>query len=372
MTTRPVMLEGPAGSEVIIHGRKHLYFAGTGYFELQADSRIIKAANKASTEFGMGTATSRALAGTNSLLLELEEKISTFFQSEDAVFLPSGYLTNLAGLKALNEMGSYDVILLDESSHYSLADGAAAVGKPVVRFNHLDTEDLQLKLKRASAESQRPLIATDGLFPVMAQMAPLDRYLDLAEKYDGLIWVDDAHGVGILGENGRGSVEHFGLNSLRIHVGATLSKAFGAYGGIIFGNSDLISQVKNGTVVTGSTPPMNAAIAAGLVGLELVKESPEMRQSLWKNARLMKSGLASLGIPVENNHLPIVAIKLEGESQMSDLQQNLLKEEIFIQYAKYQGAGSEGVLRIVVFSTHTSHQIDRLVRSLKKYLPDIN
>ena len=117
---------------------------------------------------------------------------------------------------------------------------------------------------------------------------------------------------------------------------------------------------------------MNAAIGAGLVGLELVKETPEMRLRLWENARLLKSGLTSLGIPVENNHIPIVAFKLEGETQMSDLQQNLLKEEIFIQYAKYHGAGSKGVLRIVVFSTHTSHQIDRLIGSLKKYLPDIN
>jgi 7-keto-8-aminopelargonate synthetase-like enzyme len=372
MTSGAVMMEGPAGREVIMHGRKHLYFAGTGYFELQADPRMIKAANRASTKFGIGAATSRALAGTNPLLLELEERISTFFQSEDAVFLPSGYLSNLAGLKALNEMEHYDVILLDENAHYSLVDGAAAVGKPVCRFNHLDTEDLLLKLKQASADNQRPLIATDGLFPVRAQLAPLDRYLTLAEEYNGLIWVDDAHGVGILGENGRGSLEHFGLNSPRIHVGATLSKAFGAYGGIIFGKGNFISQVKYGGVVTGSTPPMNAAIAAGLKGLELVQKNPEMRQSLYENARLLKSGLASLGIPVDNNHFPIVAFKLERELQMAELQQNLLKEGIFIQYAKYQGAGSEGVIRIVVFSTHTSHQIDRLIRSLKKYLPEIN
>jgi 7-keto-8-aminopelargonate synthetase-like enzyme len=372
MTAGPVIMEGPAGPEVIIHGKKHLYFAGTGYFDLQADSRVISAANRATEKFGIGTATSRALAGTNPLLIELEEKIASFFQSEDAVFLPSGYLANLAGLKALSELGLYNVILLDNHAHYSLTDGAAAVGLPVRRFNHLDTEDLQIKLERTSAEKLRPLIATDGLFPVRAQLAPLDRYLDLAELHDGLIWVDDAHGVGILGKNGMGTKEHLGLNSSRIYMGATLSKAFGAYGGIIPGSRSFISQVKNGGLITGSTPPMNAAVAAGMKGLELVKENPEMRHKLWKNAQLLKAGLGSLGIPVDSNPLPIVAFKLESESQMIELQQNLLKERIFIQYAVYGGAGLEGVLRIVVFSTHTSLQIDSLIHSLKKYLPRVN
>ncbi len=368
MTSRPVIMEGPAGPEVMIHGKKHLYFAGTGYFDLQADSRVISAANKASEKFGIGTATSRALAGTNSLLLELEERIAAFFQTEDAVFLPSGYLSNLAGLKALSEMKLFDIILMDENSHYSLSDGAAALGLPLIRFKHLHLSDLQSKLEGASANKQRALIATDGLFPVMAQLAPLDKYLLLAEQYDGLLWVDDAHGVGILGENGRGSKEHFGLNSPRMHVGATLSKAFGAYGGIICGNHPFISQVKNGGVVTGSTPPMNAAIAAGMKGMEIVQENPEMRQRLWENARLLKAGLEPLGISSDDNPIPIVAFKLESVEQMIELQQNLLKDGIFIQYALYQGAGSEGVLRIVVFSTHTSLQIDRLIRSLKKYL----
>jgi len=170
MTIPPFIMEGPAGTQVRFHGKNHLYFAGTGYFQLQTNAGLIQAANEASIKYGIGTATSRSLAGTTPLLLEIEKKIAGFFGTEDAVFLPSGYLTNLAGLKALNEMERYDVILLDENAHYSLADGAAAVGKPVLRFNHLDTEDLQLKLAMASDENQRPLIATDGLFPVMAQM----------------------------------------------------------------------------------------------------------------------------------------------------------------------------------------------------------
>ncbi len=371
MMERPLMMS-PPGAEVRLDGKNYLYFAGTAYFNLQSDSRIIAAANKASSAWGVGTATSRSLAGTSPLLLELEEKIAAYFRSDDAVFLPSGYLSNLAGLKAMKEMNLFDVILLDENSHYSLFDGAAALGLPIIRFTHRHVRSLRSNLESTSAKMQRALIVTDGLFPVTAQLAPLDRYLDLAERYDALIWVDDAHGVGILGENGRGSIEHFGLDSPRIYMGATLSKAFGGYGGILCGSHSFISQVRDGSILTGSTPPMNAAIAASMKGLELVHKEPFLRQKLWENAYLLKAGLEPLKIASDDNQIPIVAFKLESSSQMIHLHQDLLEEGIFIQYAKYHGAGSEGVLRIVVSSTHTSDQIDRLIRSLKKHLPRVN
>ena len=367
-----LIMNGPPGPEVILNDKKYLYFAGTAYFNLQSDSRIIEAANIASLKWGMGTATSRSLAGTSPLLLELEENIAAFFQSEGAVFLPSGYLSNLAGLKALCEMKLFDHILLDEYSHYSLSDGAAALGLPMIRFQHRHVGDLKLQLENASAKGKRALIATDGLFPVTGQLAPLDRYLDLAETNDALIWVDDAHGAGILGEHGRGSQEHFNLNSPRIHLGATLSKAFGAYGGIVCGNKGFISQVKTGSVLTGSTPPMNAAIAASMKGLEVVKNESYLRKKLWDNARLLKDRLETLGIHSNNNSIPIVAFNLESETKMIKLQQELLGEGIFIQYAKYHGAGKEGVLRMVVSSSHTASQIDRLIFSLKKHLPAVN
>jgi len=370
MTLEPFVMEGPPGPEVSFKGKKYLYFAGTGYYSLQSDIRLIQASNEASLKFGTGSATSRILAGTTPLLLEIEEKIADYYSTEDAVFLPSGYLSNLAGLMALSEIDLYDVIFLDELSHYSLSDGASGVSLPVVRFKHCSLEDLKPKLAEASDQGLRPLIATDGLFPVMAELAPLDLYLDLVEKYDGLIWIDDAHGAGILGEQGKGSFEHFGLNSPRLYMGATLSKAFGAYGGIIPGDSQFISRIKNGNVLTGSSPPLNAAIGAGIQGLKLVKENPEMRLQLWKNARSLKAGLESLKIPTDNTMLPIVAFTSGNSAQMEEIQHKLFEEGIFIQYARYHGAGSEGVLRIVVFSNHTKDQIDTLINSLKKHLPN--
>jgi len=369
MTHHSFVMEGPAGPEVQFQGRSYLYFAGTGYFSLQSDARLTKAADEASRTYGTGSATSRNLAGTTPLLLDIEKRIAGYFGTEDAAFLPSGYLSNLAGLKALSEMKLYDVIFLDERSHYSLSDGAAGTGKPVVTFKHRSPGDLLPKVARACDQGLRPLAATDALFPVMGQLAPLDRYLELMEKHDGLLWVDDAHGVGILGKEGRGSTEHFGLKSPRLYMGATLSKAFGAHGGIIPGDSKFISRVKNGPVLTGSSPPMNAAIGAGLKGLELVRDHPEMRQELRRKARILKAGLRSLNIPVEDNELPMVAFTWGRAAQMEEIQHKLYKDGIFIQYTRYQGSGPEGVLRIVVFSNHSEDQIHRLISSLKNHLP---
>ncbi len=361
-------MESVAGNKAIINGKHCLYFAGTGYFQLQTNSDIIQGANEASLKFGIGSATSRVLAGTTPLLKNIEEQIASFFGSDDAAFLPSGYLSNMAGLKAMCDLDMFDTILLDNDSHYSLIEAALAVKKTVVQFEHRNVNDLKTKLETASNQNLRPLIATDGLFPVMAKLAPIDRYLDLAEKHSGLIWIDDAHGVGILGENGRGTFEHFGLKSARLYMGATLSKAFGGYGGFIPGDARFISQVKNGSVSTGSSPPMNAAIGAGIKGLSIVKERPEMRAKLWENAQTLKAGLRSIHIMSDDNNLPIVAFKSGNASQMAKIQRELFEDGIFIQYAKYRGAGSDGVLRIVVFSTHTQDQIDQLIEGLKKHV----
>lgn len=369
MSAQPFMLEGPPGPNVVFEGKKYLYFAGTSYYSLQSDPRLIEAANQASLRYGTGSASSRSLAGTTSLLLDIEREIAGFFHTEDAAFLPSGYLGNLAGLQALSELNLYNVIFLDEHSHYSLSDGAHGSGLPVVTFRHRSIEDLELKLTKASENKLKPLIATDGLFPVLGELPPLDQYLALAEKHNGLIWIDDAHGIGILGEHGRGSYEHFRLNSPRLYMSGTLSKAFGAYGGIIPGDRQFITSLRKGKVLTGSSPPMNAAIGAGLKGLELVKEHPEMRDRLRSNARSLKAGFRALGIPVQENSLPIVAFKPGEATQMIALQSKLIQDGIFIQYARYQGAGPDGILRIVVFSNHTEEQIEALLTSLKKHLP---
>lgn len=362
------IIESPTGTETTINGKKYLYFAGTGYFGLNQHPELAKAACEATLKFGISTATSRALTGTSPLLIAIEKKAAEFFNTEDAVYLPSGYLTNIAGLKALDELKRFDVVFLDEFAHYSLSEACEILNKKVVPFKHRDMDDLKFKLEKHLEIDEKPVVATDGLFPIKAQIAPIDAYDQLLKEYDGLLWIDDAHGMGIIGDKGRGCCEYLKVKSERIFIGGTLSKAFGAYGGIIPGSNEFIAHIKTGSVMTGSSSPTHAAVAAGIKGLELVQQNPEMREKLWENARYLKQKIAGLGIQTDDNCMPVVAFQPGDCLIMEKIHQELMHQGIYIQYAKYRGSGNEGILRIVVFSTHTKKQIDFLAENLKKNL----
>lgn len=366
-------MTGRTGTSVVLNGKTYLYFAGTSYFQLHSHPAVIKAAMEATENYGIGTATTRAMTGTTPLLREIESKLAEFFETEDAVYLPSGYLCSLAGLKALDEMGRYELIFLDEGSHYSLVEGTAATGKEVISFRNRDPEDLARKMKKHLGPGQRPLVASDGLFPVMGNLAPLRDYLTLLEEYDGVLWLDDAHGVGILGAHGRGSCEALGVPFQRIYLGATLSKAFGAYGGIIVGDAEFIRQVRSGSVLTGSSAPMNAAVAAGIKGLELVRGNSNLRTRLWDIAQYLREGLQHMGIPVEalyvpekHGTVPIFSFMHRDAASMKKIHSYLLKQGIYTQYTSYKGAGTEGVIRVVVSSAHKKVEIVRLTHSLRE------
>ena len=362
------IMNSKVGPVTTINGKKYVYFAGTGYFQLQSHPEMIQAVVDATREFGIGSATSRTITGTTNLLLELEEKIADFFGTEDAAYLPSGYLSNIAGFQALAKLGVFDVLFMDEKSHYSNIGGALIAGKKVITFRHLDADDLQKKINEHLKNGEKPLVATDGLFPVWAKPAPVDRYLETAEKYNGAVWVDDAHAVGILGEKGRGIYEYFHLHSDRLFMGATLSKAFGAYGGFITGNDKFIRAVKSGNVMTGSNSPTNANVAAALKGLEIVKKHPELRTKLWENAAYLKKGIRNLSIDVDDNDLPIVTFITGSSEEMQNVQHLLMGKGIYIQFVKYIGSGADGVLRMVVTSGHTLKQIDDLLSALARLI----
>lgn len=356
------------GTKVTLDGKQYLYFAGTSYFQLHSHPEVIKASKKAINRYGTGSATTRTLTGTTSLLKKVEKKIAEYFNAEDAVYLPSGYLSSLAGLKALDSLYNYDVIFIDEGSHYSLLENSLATGKKVIRFKHLDVSDLKEKIKGNLDESAIPLIASDGLFPINATLAPIDSYLKIAEESNGLILIDDSHGVGILGQHGRGTCESLGIKSERIFIGATLSKAFGAYGGILFGSELFVKEVRKGSVMTGSSSPMSAAVAAGIKGLKLVKSQPKLREKLWNNSKFLKEKLSSIGISVVQNEIPIVSFAFGSSERMQTIQKKLMDRGVYIQYTNYQGAGLEGVLRIVVSSNHSHKQINKLIDALQMAL----
>jgi 7-keto-8-aminopelargonate synthetase-like enzyme len=361
-------MEGPAGTTVLLDGKRYLYFAGTSYFNLHQHPVLIRSAEEALEKYGLGSATSRSHAGNTPALLELERTAASFFVTEDAVYLPSGYLSNLAGLQGLDLSHPFQRIYLDDNAHYSLCDAAMATGKPVHRYGHLDAEGLELLVKDTLMPEEHPLIASDGLFPISGKMPPAGRYLELAGRYGGLVWLDDAHGSGVLGASGRGTVEELGLAGKGIYTGTTLSKAFGAYGGVVPGAASFTGNVRKSGPCLGSNAPLSTAVAAGIKGLEIVRDHPLLRERLWGNALYLKKELADLGLPVTPDHIPIASFKVGTSAQMSGLQQRLMEEGIYIQYTTYRGSGAEGLLRIVVTSGHDRAEIDRLIQLLGKAL----
>jgi len=358
------MGSGP-GPETVINGKRYLYFGGTGYFSFQTHPEILQAAQKALAEFGMDTATSRDIFGTSPLLLAVEKKVREFMGTEDAIYLPSGYLINIAGFQSLTELRRFDAMFVDEGAHWSITDFMYALQKPVFTFAHGDPEDLGQKLKKHLPSGQKPLVASDGIFPTFGKIAPLQAYFPLVENYDGCLWVDDCHALGVLGEHGRGTYEYYGLHSERLYCGGTLSKAVGAHGGIISGKSEFILPIRAGHVVNGSNASVSAAAAAAVKGLELMMAQPELRQQLWRNARQLKSGLKAMGFDQDDTPVPVAAWTLKTAEEMDRVQAEMMKRGIAIQRTDYVGAGPGGVLRAVVFADHKPEQIARMLHELK-------
>ena len=364
----PFVMDGMPKSETLINGKSYLYFNGYSFYQLHNHPEVIKAACDATMRYGISCGTSRAHTGMTQLYFDVERKAAQFFGTEDAVYIASGYLSNIAGIQALRSMNMFDKIFVDQTAHYCNMEGAYSVQVPVFIFNHNDPEDLLLQLKNNLKAGEKPLIVTDGLFSVYGYPARIPELLNIAEQYDGAIWIDDTYSTGVIGDKGRGVYEHFGLKSPRLFMGTTLSKAIGGFGGIIPGTTALVNAVRAGHVLRGASQPPAPAAAASLKGLEILMAHPEMRQQLWNNARYLKAGLNSIGIKVEENHLPMAAFSLGDVENMKQIRQKLLNRNIFIPFSTYVGAGSGGVLRIVVFSTHTNAQIDRLIQSLKELL----
>ena len=362
------LMESAPGAVTTFNGNEYSYFGGTSYFELHKNEQVINSAIEALKKYGITSSSSRSSYGTTQLLLDVEKEAAQYFTCEDAVYLASGFLTDLAAIQAFINKNMFDVVFIDEISHYSNDYASKLSGKPVYKFSHLDYNDLEEKIVKHLPGSKKPLIISDGIFPIHGKIAPAYKYSEIANKFNGLVWLDDAHALGVIGENGRGTFEHFGLKSANLFYGGTFSKAFGGFGGIIPGEKNLIDEIRSNQIQSGATPVPSSAAAASLTGMRLVKSNPLFRIKLWENAKRLKAGLRQIGIEADESHVPIAAWALKSKSEMETLQQELLKKNIVIQFIQYVGAGDSGALRIVVFSTHTPEQIDNLIYELKRII----
>jgi len=278
----PVMQSQP-GPETVIDGRSYLYFAGTGYLGLQGHPEVIGAACRALEQYGVGSGTSRAGFGDTPPVVEVERQAAAFFDTDDAFYFPSGYFGNDILLTALED--AFDALFVDELSHYSVLEAARVSGQSVYVFMHRDVEVLREALKAKLKPGGRPLVLSDGVFAALGDVAPVADYGRLLAEYSGAILaIDDAHAAGVLGQNGRGTYEHFGLGANEFNtqptdapsasVGprllscATLSKALGGYGGIIPGTRRFIEWLKmTSPYYSGTSPPPVPTAAAAALSL---------------------------------------------------------------------------------------------------------
>ena len=360
------MIESASGARITVDGRQILSFGGCCYLGLAKTPALIEAGTEALKQFGMTAPLSRYYGFSQQPELQVIEAAKAFFGTEDAIYFSTGYLFGMIALNGIADW--YDVIFLDEKTHYSLKEGAAITGKPMVPFRHMDADDLRRVMRETLAPGQRPLVATDGMFPTFGDIPPLDAYQEILKPYAGWLVVDESHSFGAVGKFGGGAVQKFGLEQERVIAGGSLAKAFCAFGGIAVGSAQAIALLQNASAARGSTVGTASNQAVAAASLSYVKEHPEMLEKLRANTARLKEGLKRLGISVDDSDSPVSTFTIGNAQTMIALQKDLWDKGIFVGYTTYVGAGPEGAIRCAVFSDHEPADIDRLLQELEKNL----
>ncbi|CAM5584988.1 8-amino-7-oxononanoate synthase/2-amino-3-ketobutyrate coenzyme A ligase [Aquamicrobium terrae] len=360
MTTL-VSMETPLGARMRIDGREVDYFCGTSYFCLHGHPEVIEAACAATREFGLGSGTLARMRVYD----ELQERLCRWFDAEQVVTMISGYTSPMAMLQGLQD--DFDLIVVDAATHYAARDAIATLEKPVHRFRHLDPASLAEELARHVAPGKRAAVVSDGVFPSTGGLAPLAEYRKAMEPYEGaILCIDDSHGVGVLGESGRGSLQHAGLERAGNYMAGTLSKALGALGGIVPGSAALAQKINdNAMILRGASPPPPAAAAAAIAAMRILETTPQMFADLRRNVSHMRAGLRRLGFDIVETPVPIVSVR--GDVDFDRLRAELDARDIVVKVTAasgYSDAPDVPTLRLAVFSQHTPEQIDRLLSSI--------
>lgn len=359
-------LQQTGRTEVIYRGRTLAYFAGCDYFRLSRHPMVLRAVPTACREFGLNVSASRRTTGNHTLYQTLERALAGFFRAPAATLLPTGYLGDLAVGQAL--AGQFTHALMDERSHGCLAAAARFLNCPLKTFKHRDVADLTRAIKGCGPRS-RILMLTDGMFSHDGSVAPLKEYLAVLPG-EGMILVDDAHGAGVLGKNGRGAPEHAGVDRRRLIQTITLSKAFGVYGGAVLSSRELRDKIMaSSNCFIGATPVPLPLATAAVTALGLLQANPAWRSQLFANADLVKAALRAHGIPLPEAPGPIIPLPVATPKQIVQLRRALLAAEIYPSFIQYPGGPADGYYRFVISSEHTRRQLEILIAVLIKYVP---
>jgi len=362
VTTTLRRVGSPSCARIEVDGRSLLNFGGSAYLGLGGNQALLDAGAAALRRFGVHSQLGRHYGYALSPNLDAEQAARAYFGVDGAMYFGTGYLFGLIAIPALAAF--CDAIFIDEAAHYSLVDGARASGRPVHIFRHCDAADLGRQLARQLPAGARPMIVTDGMFATRGTVAPLADYDRLLRRHAGWLVVDESHSFGVLGAQGRGAVEACGIAPDRVVAGGSMSKAFGAHGGIALGPARIIEHLWQAPAARGAALGSSAGAAMTACSLQLVRRQPGLRERLRSNTQLLKRSLRQLGLAIDDNDSPISAFIVGDAQRMRNIQETLMQEDIFITYSQYVGAGPEGVLRVAAFADHQAADIHRLQSAL--------
>ena len=352
-------LSSPQGAWLVVDGKRVLNFCSNNYLGLANHPRIVQAVRETVERYGVGPAAVRSIAGTMDLHLQLEQRLASFKGVDSAITFQSGFSANLAVIPAL--VGKEDAIFSDELNHASIIDGSRLSGAKIIRYAHCDPADLQRVLQENRSSFPRAMVITDGVFSMDGDIAPLDKILEVAQQYEAILMVDDAHGEGVLGKGGRGIVDHFGLHGrVDVEVG-TLSKAFGVVGGVVAGNPLVVEWLRQrGRPFLFSSAMTVPDVAACLAALDVLEESTELVDRLWDNARYFKAEMLRLGFDTGKSATPITPVMLGEAPLAQQFSRELFNNGVFAMALGFPTVPrGKARIRVMISAAHSKDDLDQ-------------
>ncbi len=358
-------IESPQGAWITVDGKKVLNLCSNNYLGFANDPKLKSASQKAIETFGVGPAAVRTIAGTTTLHKELERKLAFFKGVESTLSFQSGFCANLAVIPVI--VGEGDIVFSDELNHASIIDGCRLSKAKTVRYVHCNMEDLQTKIS-AEKNVRHRLIITDGVFSMEGDIAPLPEIVNIAEKYDAIIMVDDAHGEGVLGRGGRGIVDHFNLHGkVDIEVG-TMSKAFGVVGGYIAGSKRLTDYLaQKGRPFLFSSAVTSADVSACIAAVETLTASDIFVKKLWENTSFFQDKMRHVEFNLGKTKTPITPVMIGDAKIAKEFSQRLFDSGIFAQAIGYPTVPmGKARIRVMISATHSKEDLTFAVENFEK------
>ncbi len=359
-------LGSPQGAWLVVDGKKVLNFCSNNYLGLANNPRLVQAATDALKKYGVGPGAVRSIAGTMQIHLELEKRIAQFKGVEAAIALQSGFSANLAAIPALVQ--KEDVLFTDELNHASIIDGCRLSSARIVKYLHADPADLERVIKENAGSYRRALCITDGVFSMDGDIAPLDKIYEVTSKYDVMLAVDDAHGEGVIGRNGRGIVDHFDLHGkVDLEIG-TFSKAFGVMGGVCAGNKLVVDWIRQrGRPFLFSSAATPADTAACIAAVDILESSSELVDRLWENARYFKAAMKDMGFDTGVSTTPITPIMLGEAATAQQFSRELFEESVFAMPLGFPTVPrGKARIRVMLSAAHSRQDLDQGLEAFRK------